>query len=62
MPSLSDIMLNQKAEMGKAISIEEAGYVKRGKGRRGQRKRRERRPLFSQILHLDGSEHEWLAL
>jgi len=42
--------------------LQEAGYVKRGKGRGGRRKRRERRPLFGQMLHLDGSEHEWLAL
>lgn len=42
--------------------LQEAGYVKRRKGRGGHRKRRERRPLFGQMLHLDGSEHEWLAL
>ena len=42
--------------------LQEAGYVKRSKGRGGHRKRRERRPLFGQMLHLDGSEHEWLAL
>lgn len=42
--------------------LQEAGYVKRGKGRGGHRKRRERRPLFGQLVHLDGSEHEWLAL
>ncbi len=42
--------------------LQEAGYVKRSKGRGGHRKRRERRPLFGQMLHLDGSVHEWLAL
>jgi transposase len=42
--------------------LQEAGYVKRGQGRGGHRKRRERRPLLGQMLHLDGSEHEWLAL
>jgi hypothetical protein len=42
--------------------LQTAGYVKRDKGRGGHRKRRERRPLFGQMLHLDGSEHEWLAL
>jgi transposase len=42
--------------------LQEAGYVKRGKGRGGHRKRRERRPLFGQMVHLDGSRHEWLAL
>lgn len=42
--------------------LQTAGYVKRSKGRGGHRRRRERRPLFGQMLHLDGSEHEWLAL
>jgi transposase len=42
--------------------LQEAGYVKRQKGRGGHRKRRERRTLFGQMLHLDGSEHEWLTL
>ena len=42
--------------------LQEAGYVKRGKGRGGHRKRRERRALLGQMLHLDGSQHEWLAL
>jgi len=42
--------------------LQEAGYVKRGKGRGGHRRRRERRTLFGQLLHLDGSSHEWLAL
>ncbi len=42
--------------------LQEAGYVKRSRGRGGHRKRRERRPLLGQMLHLDGSEHEWLAL
>lgn len=42
--------------------LQRAGYVKRGKGRGGHRKRRERRPLFGQMLHLDGSDHKWLSL
>ena len=42
--------------------LQEAGYVKRMKGRGGHRIRRKRRPLFGQMLHLDGSDHEWLAL
>jgi transposase len=42
--------------------LQEAGYVKRHKGRGGHRKRRERRLLFGQMLHLDGSSHQWLAL
>lgn len=42
--------------------LQKSGYVKRGKGRGGHRKRRERRPLLGQMLHLDGSDHPWLAL
>jgi len=42
--------------------LQEAGYVKRQKGRGGHRRRRERRPIFGQMLHLDGSDHEWLSL
>jgi transposase InsO family protein len=42
--------------------LQSSHYVKRGKGRGGHRKRRERRPVFGQMLHLDGSDHEWLLL
>jgi transposase len=42
--------------------LQEAGYVKRKKGRGGHRKRRERRPVFGQMIDLDGSEHRWLSL
>jgi len=42
--------------------LQKTGYVKRCKGRGVHRKRRERRLLFGQMLHLDGSDHEWLAL
>jgi transposase len=42
--------------------LQEAGYIKKGKGRGKHRKRRERRALFGQMLHLDGSDHQWLAL
>jgi len=42
--------------------LQEAGYVKPGRSRGVHRKRRERRKLFGQMLHLDGSDHEWLAL
>ena len=42
--------------------LQSAGYVKRGRGRGGHRRRRERRPVFGQLVHLDGSDHEWLAL
>ncbi len=44
------------------MTLQEAGLVKKKKGRGKHRKRRERRPLFGQMLHLDGSNHEWLAL
>lgn len=39
-----------------------AGVVKPRKRRKAHRTRRERRPLFGQMLHLDGSEHAWLSL
>ena len=42
--------------------LQSAGYVSKHKGRGGHRKRRERRPLFGQLIHLDGSDHCWLAL
>jgi len=42
--------------------LQSAGYVKRGKGRGGHRKRRDRRAVFGQMVHLDGSDHEWLIL
>lgn len=42
--------------------LQQSGYVQKGKGRGGHRKRRDRKPLFGQMLHLDGSPHEWLAL
>lgn len=42
--------------------LQSTGCVKRGKGRGGHRKRRARRPVFGQLVHLDGSDHEWLAL
>lgn len=44
------------------MTLQEAGLVKKKKGRGKHRKRRERRPLFGQMLHLDGSDHEWLSL
>jgi hypothetical protein len=42
--------------------LQSSKYVKRGKGRGGHRKRRDRRPVFGQLVHLDGSDHEWLQL
>ncbi|MCP4668001.1 MAG: ISNCY family transposase [Deltaproteobacteria bacterium] len=42
--------------------LQRAGMVRKGKGRGGHRKRRGRRVLFGQMVHLDGSQHEWLSL
>lgn len=42
--------------------LQEAGMVSRQKGRGGHRQRRPRRPLFGQMVHLDGSLHPWLSL
>ncbi len=42
--------------------LQRAGYVKRGRESDGHRKRRERKALFDQMLHLDGSDHQWLSL
>jgi transposase len=41
--------------------LQGAGYVKRGRARGKHRKRRERRACFGELLHLDGSRHQWLA-
>lgn len=42
--------------------LQTAGAVSRAKRRKTHRIRRERRVLFGQMLHLDGSEHAWLSL
>jgi len=41
--------------------VQSAGLAKRGRARGKHRKRRERRGCFGELLHLDGSRHEWLA-
>jgi len=41
--------------------LQGAGLVKRGQARGKHRKRRERRACFGELLHLDGSRHQWLA-
>jgi transposase len=43
-------------------ALQTAGLVKKAKGRGKHRRRREPRPCFGEMLHLDGSPHEWLAL
>jgi hypothetical protein len=42
--------------------LQGAGLVRKGRVRGRHRQRRERRPCFGEMLHLDGSPHRWLAL
>lgn len=44
------------------LALQEAGLVRKGRARGRHRRRREPRPRFGELLHLDGSPHEWLAL
>src|SRR5262249_51009465 len=44
------------------LALQEAGLVPRGRARGRHRRRREPRPCFGELLHLDGSDHAWLAL
>ena len=43
-------------------ALQEAGLVKKHRGRGRHRKRRERKACFGEMLHLDGSRHRWLEL
>lgn len=43
-------------------ALQGAGLVKKRRPRGKHRRRRERRACFGELLHLDGSPHEWLAL
>ena len=43
-------------------ALQEAGLVRRKRSRGRHRKRRERKGCFGEMLHIDGSKHEWLAL
>lgn len=43
-------------------ALQGAGLVARGRQRGRHLKRRERRPCFGEMLHIDGSRHAWLAL
>jgi transposase len=43
------------------LALQEAGLVRRGRARGRHRRRREPRPCFGELLHLDGSRHAWLA-
>jgi transposase len=42
--------------------LQGAGLVRKGRVRGRHRRRRERRPCFGEMLHLDGSDHRWLTL
>ena len=44
------------------LALYEAGLVRKGRTRGRHRRRREPRPCFGELLHLDGSRHAWLAL
>lgn len=43
-------------------ALQGAGLVRKRKARGRHRRRREPKPCFGQMLHLDGSRHPWLAL
>lgn len=43
-------------------ALQEAGLVTRRKSRGRHRQRRERRPCFGELVHIDGSDHVWLSL
>src|SRR5207244_4582743 len=42
--------------------LQRAGLLASGRARGRHRRRREPRPCFGELLHLDGSLHPWLAL
>jgi transposase len=44
------------------LALQEAGLVRKGRARGRHRRRREPRPCFGELLHLDGSRHAWLTL
>ena len=43
-------------------ALQAAGLVPKHRARGRHRRRREPRPCFGELLHLDGSRHHWLAL
>lgn len=43
-------------------ALHQAGLVPKRRARGRHRRRREPRPCFGELLHLDGSRHRWLAL
>ena len=42
--------------------LQQAGLLAKYRARGRHRRRREPRPCFGELLHLDGSRHQWLAL
>ena len=42
--------------------LQAAGLIQKRRSRGRHRRKRERKPRFGQMLHLDGSRHGWLAL
>jgi transposase len=44
------------------LALQEAGLVRKAAARGRHRRRREPRPCFGELLHLDGSPHPWLRL
>jgi transposase len=44
------------------LALQEAGLVRKRRARGRHRRRREPRPCYGELLHLDGSPHAWLAL
>src|SRR5215470_5071740 len=43
-------------------ALQGAGLVPKQRARGRHRRRREPRPCFGELLHLDGGRHQWLAL
>ena len=43
-------------------ALQQAGLVAKQRPRGRHRRRREPRPCFGEMIHLDGSRHQWLAL
>src|SRR6266498_1168150 len=43
-------------------ALQAAGLVSKRRARGRHRRRREPRPCFGELVHLDGSRHAWLAL
>jgi transposase len=43
-------------------ALQDAGLIKKRRKRGKHRLRREPKPCFGQMLHIDGSKHQWLAL